>query len=325
MKKVSVIVRCYNEADHIGRLLSGIVQQSHPVHEIIVVDSGSTDGTLEIAKKFPVEIKHIAKENFSFGRSLNIGCQAASGEFLLFASAHVYPVYDDWISELLKPFDDDRVACVYGKQRGNEITKFSESQIFSRWFPEQNDFDQSHPFCNNANAVVRKSVWLKQPYDEGLTGLEDIAWAQKAVNEDHKIAYAASAVVKHVHDESAQQILNRYRREAIAMKAIYPNEKFTAVDFLHMFNSNVISDCMAAKSKKVFWRSFPSIVTFRLMQAWGTFRGYSQVGQVSKALRQKFYYPSADESFEAEIDGVDSGRVPIEYGGMSTTVARRHK
>ena len=93
--RVSVIIRCCNEEQHIGRLLSGILEQTLREVEIIVVDSGSTDATLAIASRYPVQIRHIAREAFSFGRSLNVGCAAARGEFLVMASAHVYPIYRD--------------------------------------------------------------------------------------------------------------------------------------------------------------------------------------------------------------------------------------
>ena len=98
---VSVVIRCYNEEQHIGRLLSGIVQQTVKHVEVIVVDSGSTDATLSIASRYPVEILSIRPEEFSFGGSLNIGCQAASSEFIAIASGHVYPVYKDWLERLL--------------------------------------------------------------------------------------------------------------------------------------------------------------------------------------------------------------------------------
>ena len=71
--KCSIVIRCYNEAAHIGKLLYGILQQTESHIEIIVVDSGSTDGTLRIAKQYPVKIVEIKPEDFSFGRSLNAG------------------------------------------------------------------------------------------------------------------------------------------------------------------------------------------------------------------------------------------------------------
>ncbi|WP_416672062.1 glycosyltransferase family 2 protein [Egbenema bharatensis] len=176
--KCSIVIRCYNEEQHIGRLLSGLVQQTVQDIEMIVVDSGSTDATVAIASQYPIKLVSIRPEDFSFGRSLNLGCEAATGEFIVIASAHVYPVYKDWLEQLLKPFASPDIALVYGKQRGNEITKYSEHQVFATWFPDRSNPHQSHPFCNNANAAIRRLLWEQVPYDETLTGLEDLRLGQ---------------------------------------------------------------------------------------------------------------------------------------------------
>ncbi len=125
----SIIIRAHNEERHLGRLLEGIAQQTVKDVEIILVDSGSTDGTLTVAARYPVQVVHIAPEEFTFGRSLNLGIQAANAELLVFASAHVYPVYPDWLEKLLAPFADPQIALVYGKQRGGPSSKYSERQI----------------------------------------------------------------------------------------------------------------------------------------------------------------------------------------------------
>ena len=166
--RCSLVIRAYNEEKHIGRLLWGIMQQTVKDVEIILVDSGSTDATTAIAGRFPVSILHIPPEDFTFGRSLNLGIAHANGEFIVIASAHVYPVYPDWLEKLLEPFQNPDVALVYGKQRGEINSKFSEQQIFAHWFPEQSQTLQQHPFCNNANAAIRRSIWQGHPYDESL-------------------------------------------------------------------------------------------------------------------------------------------------------------
>ena len=172
--KCSIVIRAYNEEKGIGRLLDGITQQTFEGYEIILVDSGSTDGTLAVAKRYPVKIVSIRPQDFSFGRSLNYGCQAAQGNFVVIASAHVYPLYKDWIEQLLTPFEDPRIGMVYGKQRGSKETKYSEHQVFEKWFPDKSTSNQAHPFCNNANAAIRRELWQEFPYNEELTGLEDI-------------------------------------------------------------------------------------------------------------------------------------------------------
>lgn len=291
--RCSIVIRCYNEEQHIGRLLSGIMQQTVQDVEIILVDSGSTDATLSIAARYPVKILSIRPQEFSFGRSLNVGCQAATREFIVIASAHVYPVYEDWLEQLLAPFTDPKVALVYGKQRGNETTKYSEHQIFAKWFPDKSNLHQDHPFCNNANAAIRRSLWQQLPYDETLTGLEDIDWAKRVMGMGYKIVYTGDAEVMHVHNESPKRIYNRYRREAIALKRIFPEEQFTLWNFARLFTANVVSDCYHAWHDRALGRNFAGILGFRLMQFLGTYRGFTQRGPVTSRLKQTFYYPNS--------------------------------
>ncbi len=289
--KVSVVIRCYNEEQHIGRLLSGVMQQTVTDVEIIVVDSGSTDATVAIASRYPIHLVTIRPEEFSFGRSLNLGCQAATGEIIVIASAHVYPVYQDWLAQLIEPFADAKIALTYGKQRGNEVTKYTEHQIFAKWFPNESNRQQAHPFCNNANAAIRRSLWEQVPYDETLTGLEDLDWATRVTQLGYRIAYNAEAEIIHVHDETPKRIYNRYRREAIALKQIFPQEQFSRWDFIRLLLSNTLNDYYHAWHDRQFWQNLIEIPVFRLMQFWGTYQGFRQHGPISSQLKHTFYYP----------------------------------
>ncbi len=287
----SIVIRAYNEEKHIGRLLTGILQQTVRDIEIILVDSGSTDATVAIASRYPVKVVHIKPEEFTFGRSLNLGIEHTSSEFIVMASAHVYPVYPDWLEQLLHPFTDPQVGMVYGKQRGNTTTKFSEHQLFAKMYPEQSDLKQRSPICNNANAAIRRSLWLQHRYDENLTGLEDLDWATWAISQNHFLAYAADAEVVHVHNETHGQVYNRYRREAMALKRIRPAEHFRLLDFLRLFVSNVVSDGWFAAREHLFLREFLGVIRFRFAQFWGTYKGFSISGPLTGQLKQTFYYP----------------------------------
>jgi glycosyltransferase involved in cell wall biosynthesis len=293
--RASIVVRCYNEAEHIGKLLHGISEQTVDDYEVVLVDSGSTDGTIEIAEEFGVDtVTYIDPEDFSFGRALNYGVEAADGEFCVIASAHVYPKREDWLERLLEKFADDDVALVYGKQRGNDVTTFSENQIFKQWFPEHDIEHQPHPFCNNANAAIRRDVWEEFPYDEHLTGLEDVDWAKRVQKAGYEISYAAEAEIIHVHDESARQVFNRYRREAYAHKEIMPDQSFSFTDFLWLSAKNVLSDYRAAAEEGVLRENAVEIPTFRLLQFWGTYRGFAKQGPISDSLWQRFFYPDRE-------------------------------
>jgi len=297
--KCSVIIRTFNEERHIGRLIDGINRQENDNHieiEIIVVDSGSTDATVSIARHMGAKIITLPKEKFSFGKALNLGCENSNGEILLFASAHVYPVYSDWISRMIQPFIDENVALVYGRQIGDDNSHFSEHQIFSKWFPSISNYNQSTPFCNNANCAIQKKMWQKLNYDEQITGLEDLAWASKMMKEGFRIVYLAEAVIVHVHDETPQKIKNRYLREAIAFKNIYPKVHVGLIDFLRLTIYNIISDSYFAIRKRCFTSEFKNIIVFRFMQFYGTYLGHKQKGAITKELKNRFYYPNSLES-----------------------------
>lgn len=291
---VSMVIRCLNEEQHIGRLLAGLERQSRRPDEIVIVDSGSTDATLDIAARYDTSIVHIKPRDFSFGRALNVGCEAASGDLLVFVSAHVYPLYDSYLDLLTQPFEDDGVALTYGRQVGDHRTKFSEARVLLQWFPETSISRQGHPFCNNANAAVRRSVWREQPYNEALTGLEDLDWARRAQGQGHAVSYVAEAPVAHVHEESWKTVVNRYRREAIAYKRIMGDEaNVSGMESIRLAVSNTVGDYVQAAREGVLGNNIAEIPRFRAAQFFGAWQGFRQGDVVSEGLKRRFYYPAA--------------------------------
>jgi glycosyltransferase involved in cell wall biosynthesis len=305
----SIVIRAYNEEKHIGRLLEGIRHQTVKDVEVILVDSGSTDGTVFVAESFGARIVRIRPDEFTFGHSLNFGIKSATCELIVIASAHVYPVYPDWLETLLRPFEDEQIALTYGKQRGPDFAKFSEQQIFHQWYPDVSKPKQETAFCNNANAAIRKSLWEKNNYDETLTGLEDLAWAKWAKDQGYVIAYVAEAEIIHVHNETPRGVYNRYRREAMALRKIYPEAHFSFYDFLRLTATNIFSDLWHATREQVLLKNFASIFWFRFMQFHGTRLGHRETSLITPQLRETFYYARERKKKEVEGRGID----PIHY------------
>lgn len=290
---VSVVIRTLNEQKHLKELLSSIKTQKSERFEIeiVIVDSGSTDKTLDIAEAFNCRITHIEKEIFTFGRSLNMGCDFANGDYLVFVSGHCIPLDENWINNLVIPLADSEVAYTYGRQIGRDTTKFSEMRIFEKYFPSQSRIPQVGFFCNNANSAIRRNIWQKFTFNEELTGVEDMYLAKQLVSEGEKMGYVAQAPVYHIHDETWTQVKNRYEREAIALQKIMPEMHFGISDFTKCVAVGVLKDFKAALIERVFWREFWSILRFRFAQYHGAYTGHHIHRKISHEMKMKYFYP----------------------------------
>lgn len=290
---VSIVLRTYNEDKHLGELLEAISTQVVVGVDVetVIVDSGSTDRTLAIAEKYSCKIHHILASDFTFGRSLNVGCQVAEGEYLVFISGHCVPVDMIWLEKLIQPLVDEKAVYSYGRQIGNGDSKFSECQLFNKYYPKESSIPQKGYFCNNANAAILKNVWKNNHFDEELTGLEDMELARRLQNNGMSIAYVSDAVVYHIHEESWVNICNRYEREAYALQHIMPEVHISFSDFVRYFSSAVLFDIGAAIQGRCLLRKFYEIFMFRLMQFWGAYKGNHEHRKLSKKLKERYFYP----------------------------------
>ena len=184
----------------------------------------------------------------------------------------------------------------------------------ARWFPSHSVTAQRHPFCNNANAAIRRSLWEEQPYDEALTGLEDLDWAKRALDRGKHLSYVAEAPVVHVHDEGFWQVVNRYQREAIAHKQIYNDQEMRLATAVRLGAANVLEDIREARKRRVLREHLADIPKFRVAQFYGTYRGFAQQGPVPDLLRRRFYYPPehADHAATPADAAAPAGRL-IDY------------
>lgn len=290
---ISIIIRTYNEEKFLGKLLSEIGNQTVTEEfEIIIVDSGSTDGTLEIAEEFNCRITTIEKKNFTFGRSLNYGCRIANGDYFVFISAHCYPANKNWLSELVKPLiEDPKVALSYGRQIGNEITKFSEHQVFAKYFPESISNAQGGFFCNNASSAIKKELWNEHQFDEHLTGLEDMAWAKFFFEKGYNINYVPVSIIYHIHEETWRKVKIRYEREAYALKEIMPEIHFNILDFIRAVGKGISNDIIMSIRRKVLFRYLGQILMFRIYQFYGAYKGNHIHRKLSRKKKENYFYP----------------------------------
>jgi len=294
---VSIIIRTLNEERYLDELLCAVNSQNLNGFscEIVVVDSGSIDNTLKIAKRHEARITYINKQDFTFGRSLNIGCEFANGEYLVFISGHCIPVDQNWLNSLVVPLIQNKCDYSYGRQIGRDTTKFSEMQVFDKYFPNKTHTPQSGFFCNNANAAISRRAWSKFRFDEELTGLEDMFIAKQIYQDKGLIGYISDSVVYHIHDETWAQVKTRYEREAIALQKIMPEIRVSIIDTIHFIIMGILKDIRISIRKKVFFKEFISIFMFRFYQYYGSYRGNHLCRKLSNKAKMKYFYPRVKE------------------------------
>ncbi len=289
----SVIIRAYNEARHLPALLGALSQQtlSRQDFEIIVIDSGSSDSTPQIARDGGCRLLEIPKKEFSFGRSLNLGCEAATGRQLVFISAHCLPVDGHWLAHLIAPLEKGEAALAYGRQIGGKDSKFSECKLFERYFPPNHEEPAYTFFCNNANAAMPRELWAQYRFNEVLTGLEDMHMAKRLHNDNHKIQYVPQACVYHFHNETWAQVQRRYEREALALRGIVPEVEVSRMDALRYFLAGVFFDWSKAIDEKCFFEKASEIVAFRFCQYYGAWRGNHIHKELTRQAKERYFYP----------------------------------
>jgi rhamnosyltransferase len=321
--RVSIVIRTLNEARYLRDLLEGIRQQRFDGIDVetVVIDSGSTDGTLEIAQAFRCVLTHIRREEFSFGRSLNRGCEAASGDVLVFVSGHCVPTDEHWLRQLCAPVLEGRVDFAYGRQIGGPQSRFSECRIFEKYYPRTSRVPQAGIFSNNANSALSRQAWQTHRFDEDLTGLEDMEFAQRLCKAGGRVGYVAEACVYHYHHESWAHVKRRFEREAIALQRILPHIHVSALDTARYIGSSIVHDLRHARRQGRAAALVSEIMRYRVAQYLGSYRGNHEHRKLSHAEKDIYFYP-AQRSASHEVIEIQ-GRRPAAHEGEQRAGTRQ--
>jgi rhamnosyltransferase len=233
---ISVVIPVKNGIDTLPSCLEGLFRQTlKDKIEVIIIDSGSTDGTLELLKKFPVRIHHLPPKEFNHGETRNLGIQLSKGMFVVMTVQDATPATDDWIEIMLSHFENPEVTGVCGQQivradaDKNPLQWFSpasEAKPVLIQFKDTSAFTslpgkKQHEYCNwdDVTAMYRKSDKVKLPFKK-LMFSEDTLWAKDALSHGYAIVYDYRARVYHYHHQNFKFYFKR------TYIILYQNYKF---------------------------------------------------------------------------------------------------
>jgi len=200
--KISVIIITKNQKNILQKSLPVLLDQNlKGEYEVIVVDSGSTDGARKYVKSLPVQLLKIKPKTFNFAKAFNVGAQKAKGKYLIRLSGDVIPIGKNWLNQITRPFRDPETGGVYGvytitgrkgygypdfwpaERFPKKLTKYSVKPTFLmgvNMFGYQfgNDITREKVF-NFAGGccAIREKTWRKRPFNESLFGGEDAEYA----------------------------------------------------------------------------------------------------------------------------------------------------
>lgn len=225
--KASVIIITRNQRSLLEKSLPRLLKQDlGGGYEIIVVDSGSTDGAVKYVESLPVKLVRIFPKTFNYARAFNTGAGKAKGEYLVRLSGDAVPLRGDFLTELVKPFDDPKVGGTYGRYTISGRKGYSYPNYWGGWrFPEKLKRYSVKPVFGmgligrggmhlydfaGAACAVRREIWRKRGLNEGLVAGEDAeyGWFLHLIGYD--IVCNPRAVVLHEHPVKVSKAVRTY-------------------------------------------------------------------------------------------------------------------
>jgi len=218
---ISVVIPVKNGGDDLRRCLDGIAAQELDEElEVVVVDSGSTDGSVELARARGAVVHGIPAHEFSHGASRNRGARLAKGELLVFVSQDAYALDERWLERLSAPLrDEPSVAGVYGRQLPHAGARPPERYFLDFLYGAQprrqrvagpHELTMDTTLFSNVNAAMPRVMWERFPFVEDIVMSEDQDWSRRVLLAGFTVVYEPAAVVRHSHNYTLGEAFRRF-------------------------------------------------------------------------------------------------------------------
>jgi rhamnosyltransferase len=230
MVHASILLLTKNEAQNIRGLFDAIYAQKNAGEfEVVLVDSGSTDGTKEIARRYPLRLQEIRPEEFHHARTRNLAAEFALGQYLVYLAADAVPASDEWLSALLGNFEDAGVGAVYGRHLPKAGSTLEREETLDAVYGSVKlvkdpmrgqEMGYRYFHFSTVNAAIRKNVWEKTRFPVDLKCFEDLGIAKRILDSGAKIVYEPRAAVLHSHNHTANDLFKRYFDAGVIWKQL---------------------------------------------------------------------------------------------------------
>jgi rhamnosyltransferase len=220
---VSIIIRSFNEGWALCETLRALQAQDHNNWELIVIDSGSTDGSVELIRAArPKHFIEIAPHEYNPARVMNHGMQLAHSDFGIFLNADATPQASDWLRPLVTALLHPKVAAVFGRQVPRPDCRAVYAHDYERCFGSNRESARWDHFFSMASSGIRKDIWTRRGFNERMQYSEDDEYTRWCRAQGYRVAYVPESVVMHSHNYTPAQARRRSFGEARALAAVWP-------------------------------------------------------------------------------------------------------
>jgi rhamnosyltransferase len=219
---VSIVMRTKDVADIVGQTLSALYSQTFQNFDLLVVDSGSKDETLQIVSRYPSRVISIRPEDYYPGRVLNRALADTTGDIVVFLNSDVVMLRPDVLERLLAAFAEPKVMAAFARQLVRPEAHDWVIRDYIEAYPETGQAPVWQPYSLPL-AAMRREAWQIQPFYTDAWGSEDTEWGVRARERGFAIAYVPEAIVMHSHNYTLRQLYGRRFIEGEADAFIYRN------------------------------------------------------------------------------------------------------